>query len=469
MASNVFRSLRSAGRARGRRTFVPALLALCLAVPVSAQVFDKPDADFKGRVSASTPLVLAGKPVELGGRDFKPGQRVTLQRGATVLNPQPYVVGEDGTFKGGFELPADAATGVQPIIVNVANPSAAAVFELKVSPQIPLSGQDRFKVESAKLPQGLYQVGYSAKSDRLFVTSAVGRPPVTQSQLVKIDPRTLKVERSITPAKVPGRDDGRVFAVYGVGVDDANGHVWVTNTRDDTVAVYRQSDLSLVKQFDPGTVPHARDVIVDARRGKVYASATGEDHISVFDARSLEHVKDIKIASAVRGEEFSPMSLVLDEAAGKLFTVSMAAPEAAVVDTATDQVEKVFPLSGARSASGVAYDPRTGRLFVASQGSDNLLIVDVAGGRTLHDVPVGGGALNVTYDPVNDLAYVASRAAGTVTAVSADGKVVANLDGGTFPNHLQSDGRGTVYAVNKSRGADDPKGDRITRIAPAKR
>ncbi|WP_425530588.1 YncE family protein, partial [Stenotrophomonas maltophilia] len=106
------------------------------------------------------------------------------------------------------------------------------------------------------------------------------------------------------------------------------------------------------------------------------------------------------------------------------------------------------------------------RLYVASQGTDNLLIVDVAAGKVLHDVPVGAGALNVAFDDASGLAYVSNRGAGTVTVVNGDGKVVANLDGGTLPNHVRADGKGNVFAVNKSRGAEDPKGDRITRITP---
>ena len=39
------------------------------------------------------------------------------------------------------------------------------------------------------------------------------------------------------------------------------------------------------------------------------------------------------------------------------------------------------------------------------------------------------------------------------------GKVVGNLDGGTFPNHVRADVKGNVFAVNKSRGAEDAKGD----------
>lgn len=442
-------------------------LALSLASPtVFAQpVFDAPANGFRGEVVSRGQNVVPGSDADVIGRQFVPGQQVTLLRGETVLNATPYVVDAEGNFKGKVAIPADAVPGQQPVIVRASQPSAAAVLSLRVSPNLPLSGQQNFNQTSAKLVQGLYQSAYSAASNAVFVTAAVGRPPVTQSQLLKLDPKTLKVTAKITPAEVPGGKGGAVFAVYGVGVDDANGNVWVTNTRQDTVAVYRQKDLSLVRQFDVGTVPHARDVVVDGRHGKVFASAAGEDHLSVFDARTLQPLEPITLASGVDDKKFVPMSLVLDEAAGKLFTVSIGTPEAAVIDTTTGKVEKVIDLGNSISASGVAYDASAGRLYVASQGTDNLLIVDVASGKVLHDVPVGAGALNVAFEPVSKLAYVTNRGAGTVTVVDGNGKVVGNLDGGTFPNHVREDGKGNVFAVNKSRDAQDPKGDRITRIS----
>ncbi|RRT97196.1 ATP-binding protein, partial [Stenotrophomonas sp. 278] len=336
---------------------------------------------------------------------------------------------------------------------------------LRVSPNLPLSGEKAFNLASGKLVQGLYQSAYSPAANALYVTSAVGRPPVTQSQLLKVDPKSLKVVKAITPAQVPDAKGGSVYAVYGVGVDDANGNVWVSNTRQDTVAVYRQSDLGLVHQFPVGTVPHARDVVIDSQRGKVFASATGEDHLSVFDAKTLKALEPITLESGVDEGKFVPMSLTLDTAGGKLYTVSMGTPEAAVIDVASGKVDKVIDLGNAVSASGVAVDGKNNRLYVASQGSDNLLIVDIASGKVLHDVAVGAGALNVAFEPVSGLAYVTNRGAGTVTVVDGNGQVIGNLDGGTFPNHVSEDGKGNVFAVNKSRGAEDPKGDRVTRIS----
>lgn len=462
-----------------RSAVLAASVALALSACASAPQFGASDVDFNGRVSVvDTPVVLAGKPVTLQGQSFKPGQQVTLSYGGARLG-DTVTVDKEGKFRSQFVLPAAAESGRYSLVASAANPAASLLVPLKISPAVPLSGADKFSVDAKPLVPGLYQVAYSAKSDRLFVTSS-GREG---SSLVKVNPQTLAIEGRATPPAAPAPTPrpgaapapanatpapAPVFAVFGVGVDDANGNVWATNTRQNTVAVYRQSDLSLVKQYPLGAVPHARDVVIDQKVGKAYSSATGNPFIVVFDAKTLGEPKRIALTSSVRGrdaKEFSPMSLALDEAGGRLFTVSMTTNEIAIIDTKTDTVTKTFVVDGAVTASGVAYDSKNDRILVASQGSDNLVIVDAKTGKVVHDVPVGAGSLNVTYEPVRGLAYVSNRAAGTVTVVDANGKIVGNLSGGTLPQHLDVDGKGAVFAVNKSRGENDESGDRIARIA----
>lgn len=454
-----------------RSGFAALAVALAVLAPASGiaqtAVFSAPDPDFGGRVSAAG-VVTPGSRATLRGMAFKPGQTVILSRGDAVLNPggTPLTADEKGAFELTIDIPADAAPGQHPIVVKVANPDAAIVSPLKVSPVVPLSGADKFASESRKLVRGLYQVAYSPKGNALFVTSAVGRPPVKESKLLRLNAETLATEAEADAKPVAGREDGHLHAVYGVAVDDAEGNVWATTTRDGSVAVFRQADLSLVKQFEADAVPHSRDVAVDAERGRAYASAVGENLIAVFDAKKLEKVKDIEIASKVRGEKFTPTSLALDVANHKLYTVSLSTAEAAVIDTKTDTVEKVLPLPGAKSAIGVAVDGAGNRLYAVSQGGDNLLIVDLESGKVLHDVKTGAGAINVAFDPVSKQAYVVNRGAGTVTVVSPEGEIVANLDGGSFPNHVVADGKGHVFVINKARGENDASGDRITRLSP---
>ena len=84
-------------------------------------------------------------------------------------------------------------------------------------------------------------------------------------------------------------------------------------------------------------------------------------------------------------------------------------------------LEAGHPVPTAVSAFGVAYDAKTDRIFVGSQGSDNVVIVDAKSGKVLHDVKVGAGTLNVVFDPARNLAYVANRASDTVTILAPAG------------------------------------------------
>lgn len=451
----------------GRRGLRAALLSsalLACAAPLWAEsVFDAP-AEFTGMVQfmpSGASAIYAGDEIEVRGDRFAPGQEIRLLRGTAALG-EGIVADAEGKFAFRMTLPGDAALGLHPVVVQTEAPDSATVITLKVSPEIPLSGAERFDIAAVAAGPGLYQVAVSDKNGWLFVTSANGRPPVKESKLQKLDARTLGLLAEVTPADAPARGDreGGVHAVYGVGVDDANGTVWVTNTRQETVAVYRQDDLSLVKQFEPGVVPHARDVVVDAAAGRAYASTSTTGQIAVFDTATLEVLEPIRIASKQRGGEFGAMSLALDAEGGKLYTVSLNTPEVARVDLATGAAD-VFALPTAQRGAGIAADPATGRMFVVAQGTDNLVALD-AGGKVLYDVPVGAGPLNVAWHKGANLLVVTNRASGTLAVVNADdGQIVANLDGGSFPNHVAVAADGTIYAVNKRRGAEDATGDHV--------
>jgi len=464
-------SIQSTFAPRGTRLLrhagsVMAALSLSIATAFAAPTFDQPAADFKGRLFSAG--ALPGAEATLSGYSFEPGQKVMLYRAGEALNDgQPITVGEKGAFETKIAIPANAVPGLHPIAVSVANPAAAAVYDLKVVKKIELTGQDRFDVTRQKLVQGLYQVAYSPKTDKLFVTSAVGRPPVKASELLRLNAQTLAVEASTQPGAAPDRQDGHLLAVYGVGVDDANGNVWVTNTRQDTVAVYKQSDLKLVKQFPNGVAHHAFEIEIDQKLNKAYVSGPGKNLVEVFDSKKLASVGEIAINSQ-SDKAFSTMALALDPAAHKLYVVSGTTSEAAIIDTRTDKVEKVLSVPGLKGGAGVAVDPKGKRLFLVGQVSDNLLIVDLESGKVLHDVAVGQGALRVAFDAKSGNAFVVTRGAGTVAVVNAKGELIGNLEGGTFPNHVIADDRGDVFVINKSRGADDAQGDRISRIVPKK-
>ncbi|QPM91842.1 YncE family protein [Pseudooceanicola algae] len=461
-------------------------LAMSLAgLPLTARAqadFPAP-AEMEGhfRLTAGGP----GQPLHPGtqmtfrGTGFVPGQQITLQRGTYVLTGDaPLVADEAGEVTLDLTLPQAAAVGMHPIVVLAENPSATELLDLKISPEIPLSGSEAFEMTSVASPTpGLYQIAHSDRAKALFVTASSFRP--NSSTLMKLDPETLETIASITPAPYAdtneddGENDGEQnpyatgpASVFGLGLDDSHGHVWATNTASNSVAVYDQDDLSLVHQFPQGQVYHSREVIVDEVHSKAYVTSSATARVHVFDTETLEPLEVIEIPSSLRGEDFYVMNSAIDAEGGRLFVSSRATSELAVIDLESRGVTSVFALPGAIHATGIAFDATSGRVFVSGQGSDNVLIVDPDAGKVLHTVPVGAGALSISFDPAGQLAWVTNRGAGTISAVDAQGHIVATLDLGSYPNDVTSGPDGTVYAVNKSFGADDPRGDLITAIRP---
>ncbi|OCX61275.1 hypothetical protein BFP70_01470 [Thioclava sp. SK-1] len=452
----------------GRTFCVMAALMGSVATAVAQTAFDTP-AEFTGRVSVSGEnrgALYPGATAQVSGSDFMPGQTVTVERGDVVLADH-VAVDDTGAFSLTYDLPEDAAIGTHPIIVKTQNPYSAEVISAKISPKLALEGAEKFDIATAQLKGNLYQVAESVKNGTIFVTSAVGRPPVEESYLFKLDATTLKLLAETTPEAAPARGDrsGGVFAVYGVGVDDAKNTVWVTNTRQNTVAVYSQDDLSLIKQFPPETAGHPRDVVIDAANGRAYVSGSA-DGVLVFDTASLEVVDTIAVPSGQFRQTFTPMSLALNTEDKLLYTVSLTSPEAAKVDLSDNSVT-TYDLAGAKSAIGVDASADGQRIFVVSQGSDDLKVLD-ADGAELNDIGVGAGPLNVAYVDADKLAYVVNRQSGNMAVVDADGAIVANLDVGTNPNHLIADDAGTVFVVSKTKGKDDPMGNTVWRITPKK-
>lgn len=450
--------------------------ALFAPLPLAAEAAFQAPADFAGRfrVESATPgqPAFAGGKVRITASGLTPGQSLTLQSGTVVLTPAPVQADEKGALSVTLDLPATAAPGLHPVIAILEDPAMVSLVDLKVSKDIALQGVDAWNVTEVRPARGLYQSAFSAASDALFVTAA--DYTAGTSELLKLNPETLEVLARITPADFPedqkpekkgGKGNTRLApaGVFGVAVDDKAGTVWVTNTPDNTVAIYRQSDLSLVRQLPPGTTYHSREVVIDTARGHAFVSSSASANVTVFDTTTFDEVAKLTIPPGKRGGDFYVMNLALNPETSEVYVTSRVSNELAVIDAQTLTVKEVLPLPGVKNATGLAVDPATGRIFVTGQDSDNLVILN-RDGSVLQDVDLGAGALSVIWDPVNNLAWVAARGAGRITAVDAEGQIRAHLDGGSYANHVATDGKGAIFATNKSLGADDPTGDFVRRI-----
>lgn len=320
-------------------------------------------------------------------------------------------------------------------------------------------GSEKFDSISNNVHYRLYQTVYDQGANKLYLTSAVGRPPIDDSRLSVVNPENLEVEKFIIPEKVPETlptAQGR-YAVYGVGFDETNGHIWTTNTRQDTISVYDR-DLKLLKQFPPKTTTHARDVVVDQRTQKVYISApAGGQVIDIFDSKTLEKIGTIDVSSRID----SPMSLVFDQDEGILFTVDLRSPNIAAIFVREEQPRvEFFDLSEVpdfRSGSGIAWDAKRKIIYVTGQGSGNLVGYSLVERKVIANIPVGDQPLNALWDEYFDQLWIVNRTSGNAVVLDAhDRSLIAVIPVGAAANHISTDGKGNIFIVNRDDHGEAP-------------
>ena len=87
-------------------------------------------------------------------------------------------------------------------------------------------------------------------------------------------------------------------------------------------------------------------------------------------------------------------------------------------------------------ATGVAYDPAKGELFVAN-GDQTVSVISATTDKVVASVTVGNSPRGITYDPANGDLYVADYGTGaqTVSVISRTNSnaVVATVEAGASP------------------------------------
>lgn len=402
-----------------------------------------------------------GAKVTFTGVNLKPGSKITAV-GTTDKNwlaeGQNAVADDKGVVEiKDVQIPADAPFRA-PVQFSYEVDGETKTRELtqRISASQATHNEQSYEIKTSETAPGLYQSAVNDKGE-VFVARSDGRPPKESGSIYKLDAATLEV-------KAEKKLENGTPAAYGIGLDNENGLVWITNTRSDQVAVYRQDNLELVHQWDKGITTHPRDVVVDKTTGLAYVSVVDRKadagRIDVFSAKEKKLVRSIDVPGMP-----SVMSMELDQETGNLYTVSLQKPKAARINVRNNDEVQVFDLGDkVDRASGVAYVPGKDHLYVASQGSGNVVVINAKDGAFIKEVPTGAGALNAAYNAKDNRVYVTNRAAATITVIDANThEVVANLPAGANANHVTVGPDGYVYAVNKRSRAEGVDSDQIHR------
>ena len=320
----------------------------------------------------------------------------------------------------------------------------------------------------AKITQGLpgqFQVAYSKKTNKIWVAGTADRDEHV-STIARIDANSLKIEAVAELPIIKGDSGYSYEGAYGITVDDEEGTVWVTSTRDNSVAVYDQATMKQLwtnaglSKDDPNWIEHPREVRVDHESGKAFV--TGRFFVSAIDLKTKK-VEKIQLEGAPDGgTRYISMNILVD--GGKLYVPERTGGKLFVIDTKTFKVEKTISVKGDKDGevrpSDVAIDHSQNEIYVSSQGvkgeNSGVSVYDATTHEFKKFIPFGTQALALDNDEANDLVYVSDFGTGKVGVIDggAADKLIAEvaMNGGKA-NDLVVLPNGSVIAVDKQAGA----------------
>ena len=311
----------------------------------------------------------------------------------------------------------------------------AAQADGAMSPAAPAHGSASATCEyrsfdvRAEQTQGLpgqYQLAYSKKNDALWATGTVLGGASTTATLAKIDPQTMKVEKTVALDTVPyvpkhaTEPAGvQLKGAFGIDVDDVNNTVWVTNTVANEVTVYDQATLkevfstSKLSQDERAKIDFAHPREVRVADGKAFVGVRGS--VLVFDTKTYAFLQKITVAD-VEDKTTAVMNMWVDESEGRAYFPVRMRDEVKIYDlkdlSQPLQVVKVHKQDpgGNLYASDVVVDHSLNEIYVSSQGdkgkNSGVGVYDKTTGEFKAWIDLGGRALSLDADEDNDVVYL---------------------------------------------------------------
>jgi DNA-binding beta-propeller fold protein YncE len=234
--------------------------------------------------------------------------------------------------------------------------------------------------------QTRYPVPGDGGFDYVYIDSAARRVYLSHgTQVDVIDADSGKVVGTI--ADTPG--------VHGVAIASEFKHGFTSNGRENKVSMFDPATLALIKKIDVGKGPDG--IYYDAASKRVFTNNHGSHDITAIDANSGEVVGTVKLngdgEQAVIGGD------------GLVYVNSEDTAEVVVFDPKSLEVKNRFPIGVAKTPTGLAYDPKSKRLFIGTREEPKMVVMDATNGKVIGSFPIGKGVDYAAFDPQSKLVF----------------------------------------------------------------
>jgi DNA-binding beta-propeller fold protein YncE len=193
--------------------------------------------------------------------------------------------------------------------------------------------------------------------------------------------------------------------VHGIAFDNNLHKGYTSNGRLNNVFVFDLSTNKILKEIPTGENPDA--ISYEPFSKKIITCNGRSKSLSVIDPEKETVIATIDL-------DAKPEEAVSD-GKGKLFVNLEDKNEIAEVDMKNYKVMNRWPIAPGESATGLALDKKTNRLFA---GCDNkmLVVVDAENGKVITSLPIGEGCDGVVFDANKNLVF-ASCGEGNMTVI----------------------------------------------------
>jgi len=247
-----------------------------------------------------------------------------------------------------------------------------------------------------------YDLKGDGGTDYVAVEPSTGRVFVArQTHMMVVDGATGKVLFDIPDT--PG--------VHGAGIATKAGHLFTTNSGDQTVSMLDLKTFAVIKQIKVGS--GLDGIMYDEPDDKIILT----NHSRPIGTLTAIDPKSGDIVATVELEDTAPEGAAAD-GKGHVFVNNESKNTIQVIDTKTWKATASWPLSPCEGPTGIAYDKASNRIF--SGCNKTSVVVDASSGKVVATIANGTRVDALGWDPEKKLIFIPNGGEGNVTVVHQD-------------------------------------------------
>jgi DNA-binding beta-propeller fold protein YncE len=215
-----------------------------------------------------------------------------------------------------------------------------------------------------------------------------------------------------------------VSQVHGVLAIPELGRVYASATGTNEVVAIDEKSLAIIARMPGGIYPDG--LAYSPETHKVYVSDEHGGTDTVIDVLTNTRVATVQIGGVIGNTQYDTVS-------HHMFINAQSSSELIEVDPATDKIVRRIKVPGANGNHGLLIDSASHRAFIACEGNDRLIVIDIRGGAALGQFTVAKDPDVLAFDAQRQTLYVAGES-GEVSEFNVAGNSISK-SGESFLAH----------------------------------